>query len=364
MKGQITMLFFSRSQAKQRRRTRGIDQQSESIANFEILELRRLLSAVNDSATLPANSNSVAFNIFDNDSNKPNLWLDGYTMPKFGSVSIGLAGNASYGFMRPIKSQADSNNAQAAANNAITDWQAATQNNIASKYATIAAAIGRFGGFLNQWSTGPGWLGGIAGDALAIGNTEGFAAAGFALKLIANAYSEYVGSSMTVIIEAARQNAVDLMTAEFQTVQNIVQQLRSDLSAQLLLVPNPTFIGTDTFNYTEQELVFNGMMPSYTTTTATITITINRSDYTAMVNNVSSWIQAHSVQLNTNTIMPPETDITKVYGQMLYSFASVNGWMIQYHKSIHKWGGDSTDWPWIFDQEDVCQELNRIGYVP
>jgi hypothetical protein len=201
----MLLASFTRGQEPRNSRRASKSPDRRVSAQVEQLESRRLLSAVNDSVTIPANQTSITFNVLNNDTAQaPMLWE--VTEGTFGMVTFYHDGTVNYTFGRMTKSLADYTAANNNANNMITDWQTGQIAYITAYYDATSAAIAQFGSYLNSWPGAISTLGGLAADAGGLGNNTYTAAGAFALNLVATAYAENLQSNFSRVRPMIRAN--------------------------------------------------------------------------------------------------------------------------------------------------------------
>lgn len=354
-----------------RRRSPLFSTQSNVPSAVENLEPKTLLSAVDCSVTIPANQTTITF-VPPVDTTHTIDW-EVATQPAHGTAS--WVNNPSTGYDQLTYSLAVAPQSLAgyvAANNsvqsAISLWATTEIGQISAYYGAVNTAIGQFGFFLNNWSNGVSLLGNIASGAGGATGNPGLAAGGFALSLLTTAYSANTSGGIADIVSAAQQACADQQAVAIANVATKVGAFNTSYAAQLALVPNPTVYTSDSFKYSVEDMFMTmppgSMMPTYTYqwSTATVSVSMNVSDYSAMIRNVNAWLDANSGALNMH--MMPKLTISDIYAGILLDYASDRGWTETYHPSTNSWGGDATDWPFMFDSEDIAQELNRIQYHP
>jgi hypothetical protein len=349
------------------RKCRGIKSKLDSnIAGvIELLERRQLLSAVNDSVTIPANQTSIVVDVLANDTGmSPSIASVG--QPTSGGMTSVSDAKVSYTLPVMTKSLADYTAANNTAISAIANWQATEIGQISNFYSAVNSEISRFGTFLGGWVGGMSTVGGMAtgvGEALG-----GYAAVGGkAISLLATAYGSHLNSSNADIIAAAQQLCADQQAAGVLAAQGAALAMTNSLNAQLVQVPNPTVYTSDSFTYVESEMVMVPMMgmpgmmfPMSVQSTATVTVAMNVTDYSAMVNNVNNWVANNSGILAMHTYAGTP-DLNQIYGGILLTYASQRGWTVTWQNSTNYWYAAVTDFLFL-DATDIASELNRIGY--
>lgn len=343
-------------------------------------ESRLLLFAVNDSASLSGTQTSVEIDVLANDTgtNKSVVSVGPRTSnTNGGMVSLNSNGKLTYSiYAAGIKTLADYTNSNNSAIADINRWHATEVGLIARYYDAINGTIDRFGAFLGNHASGIATLGGFVGAAVDL--VGGYPkAAGMVVGFLASAHASNLGSSNAVIIAAAKQLASARMGVEIDLAGQWANDLLDNLALQNSYVPNPKTYGNDSFTYTINEMwwtVMPGMpgmlMPTYTQSSATVSISANITDYRAMVMNIDSWRSSTQSHLNFHKYSG-NLDLNRMYGSTLLRYASSRGWSLIYADySLFQTGNYwlSPYSPVIpngqLDGQDVADELNAIGYTP
>ncbi len=334
----------------------------------EVLEGRVLLSAVNDSLAIAAGETSGTVDVLANDTGEF-LSIVMVDAPTNGGMATVVGDEVQYSLPVMAKSLAEFTAANNAAVLAIANWHTTEVGQINTHYNAVFATINRFGSFLDGFAVGMSKLGGMAGSAgSAMGGYAGVAAK--ALGFLASAYAANTSASNADIILAAQQAAVDSQTTEIAAAAAQAQSLTDSLNAQLLNVPNPTQYSNDSFSYTIVEYILlpmSGMpgmtMPVPVESSATVSVTLNVTDYSEMVANVENWMSVHSAEMSMHSY-PGTPDLNQIYATTLLSFASQQGWTVTYWNITSSWHAAVTDIPYWVDATDIASELNAIGYQP
>lgn len=360
--------FLSRKSSPRRTRRFTSATSLNSPIAAEVLEGRILLSAVNDSVAVATGGTSVAVNVLANDTGDF-LSIVSVDTPTNGGMATITGNEIQYALPVMARSLAEFTAANNTAVLAIANWHTTEVGQINAHYNAVFATIGRFGSFLDGWVGGMGTLTEITGAAG--GAAGGYAdVAAKALGYLASAYTANVSAGNADIILAAQQAAATSQAAEIAAAAAKAQSLTDSLNAQLLNVPNPIHHTNDSFTYTIVEFVLLPMpgtpgvtMPVPAESSATVSVSLDVTDYSEMITNVDNWTAEHSAELSMHSYLSTP-DLDEIYANTLLNFASQQGWVVTWQSSTNYWYAAVTDVPFVLDATDIASELNAIGYQP
>jgi hypothetical protein len=330
-----------------------------------VLEQREQLSAVNDTVTVGANERSTTVDVLANDTGSSKTLVSVSNPTGGGAVSI-VNGKALYSLMAPYSSLAEYTAANNEVLNKINAWHVDEVAAIITHYQGVTNAITRFGNFLDGWSSPAGSMfGTIVTNAGGAFGPSG-SIAGKALNYLGNAYASNVGASNQSLIQAAIQTAANDQSAAITGAGIAKQAFMDSYNAQLQTTPNPTVLTGGTFQYTMTEMVTIRTPSGYVTTiaqpsTATVTVSMNVTNYFAMTQSVNGWRAGNLAALNQH-VWSSAPDLNKLYGQTLLGYAQSRGWTVTWWQSLGYWHAAVTDIPFVLDATDIATELNAIGY--
>ena len=104
-------------------------------------------------------------------------------------------------------------------------------------------------------------------------------------------------------------------------------------------------------------------MPVPIESSATVSVSLDVTDYSEMITNIDTWSAAHSAELSMHSY-PGTPDLDEIYASTLLSFASQQGWVVTWQSITSYWYAAVTDIPFVLDATDKASELNAIGYQP
>lgn len=340
-------------------------------------EQRLLLFAVDDSASLTGSNTSVVIDVLGND---PGVFkkVDSVGVRTYntngGVVTFNPDGTLTYSVYAgsEVKALADYTTANNNAIAAITAWHTTEVGRITNHYSAVSATIDRFGEFLQLHSGGLGILGTAAGQATSAYFGLNPEAVGKVVAFLSCAYAANQNAGYRSIIADAQQIASDACGFEITVADDWQQILFDSLNRHISYYPSPNTYGNDSFTYTMSEIKLTPMasmpgmlVPTIVSSTATVNISANVQDYSAMVVNIDRWVSSSQGWLN-NHKYPEINDLNKMYGETLMSYATSKGWEVVWelkHASFtdYHWNGAYSLWPGL-DAGNIADELNAIGF--